>query len=161
MFEPNRCGRGRCFRASPIVQFAHFSVKEYLTSNRLAMAQAISVSRYHIPTEPAYKIIAQACLSTLLQLDEHIDKERLKNYPLAFCAALHWVDHARIGDVTSSILDHMEQLFNSDKPYFSAWIGCTISIKPGGHHLRRTSLNAHRYPKPHHFIIPPHLASTV
>jgi hypothetical protein len=66
--------------ASPIVQFARFSVKEYLTSNRLAMAQAMSVSRYHIPTEPAHKIIAQACLSTLLQLDEHIDKERLKNY---------------------------------------------------------------------------------
>jgi hypothetical protein len=41
--------------ASPIVQFGHFSVKEYLTSNRLAMAQAMSVSRYHIPAEPGHK----------------------------------------------------------------------------------------------------------
>ncbi len=81
------------------------------------------VSRwYHIPTEPAHKILAQACLSTLLQLDEHIDKERLENYPLAFYAAWHWVDHARTGDVTSSKLDHMEPLFDPDKPYFSAWI---------------------------------------
>ena len=62
--------------ASLIVQFAHFSVKEYLTSNRLAMAQTMSVSWYHVPTEPAHKILAQACLNTLLQLDENIDKER-------------------------------------------------------------------------------------
>jgi hypothetical protein len=46
--------------ASPIVQFSHFSVKEYLTSNRLAMAQAMSVSRYRIPAESAHKILAQA-----------------------------------------------------------------------------------------------------
>jgi hypothetical protein len=63
---------------SPIVQFAHFSVKEYLTSNRLAMAQARSVSRYHIPAETAHKILAQACLSTLLRLDEDIDKKRIQ-----------------------------------------------------------------------------------
>jgi ankyrin repeat protein len=110
---------------SPIVQFAHFSVKEYLTSNRLTMARA-SLSRYHIPAEPAYSpahlILAQACLSTLLELDEHINKERLENYPLVFYAAQHWVDHAQIGDISLSILDRMEQLFDADKPHFSAWI---------------------------------------
>ncbi len=107
---------------SPVVQFSHFSVKEFLTSNRLAIALSRSVSRYHIPPEPAHKILAQACLGTLLELDEHIDKNRLKNYPLAFYAAHHWFEHARFGDVSFSICDSMGQLFDPSKPHFSAWI---------------------------------------
>ncbi len=107
---------------SPVVQFSHFSVKEFLTSNRLAIALSRSVSRYHIPPEPAHKILAQACLGTLLELDEHIDKNRLKNYPLAFYAAHHWFEHARFGDVSFSICDSMGQLFDPGKPHFSAWI---------------------------------------
>jgi ankyrin repeat protein len=107
---------------SPVVQFSHFSVKEFLTSDRLATAQSRNVSRYHIPLEPAHKILAQACLGTLLDLDEHIDKNRLKNYPLAFYAAHHWFEHARFGDVSFSICDSMGQLFDPGKPHFSAWI---------------------------------------
>jgi ankyrin repeat protein len=107
---------------SRVVQFSHFSVKEFLTSNRLATSQDRNVSRYHIPPEPAHKIIAQACLSTLLELGDGIDKNGLKNYPLAFYAAQNWVDHARFGDVSSWIRDGMEQLFDPTKPHFSAWI---------------------------------------
>jgi hypothetical protein len=108
--------------ASLVVQFSHFSVKEYLTSDRLAIAQARSVSRYHAPSSAAHQILAQACLSTPLELDEDIDKEGLKNYPLAFYAARYWFDHARIGDVSLSIPERMKQLFDADKPHFSAWI---------------------------------------
>jgi len=108
--------------SSPVVQFSHFSVKEFLTSNRLAIALSRSVSRYHIPLEPAHKILAQACLGTLLELDGHIDKNRLKNYPLAFYAAHHWFEHARFGDVSSSICNSMGQLFDPGKPHFSSWI---------------------------------------
>lgn len=108
--------------ASLVVQFAHFSVKEYLTSDRLVMAQARSVLRYYAPTDTAHTILAQACLSTLLELDEHIDKERVKNYPLAFYAARHWFDHARIGDVSPWMRECMERLFDPDRPHFSAWI---------------------------------------
>ena len=107
---------------SPVVQFSHFSVEEFLTSDRLSMAQLRSVSRYHIPLEPAHKILAQACLVTLLQLDGHIDKNGLKNYPLAFYAAQHWFKHARFGDVLLSVGDGVGQLFDSGKPHFSAWI---------------------------------------
>ncbi|KAH9955224.1 hypothetical protein BC827DRAFT_1271858 [Russula dissimulans] len=83
---------------SPVVQFSHFSVKEFLTSDRLATAQTKNLSRYHIALEPAHRILVQACLGTLLELDEHIDMERLKKYPLAFYAAEHWSEHARFGD---------------------------------------------------------------
>ena len=54
---------------SQVVQFSHFSVKEYLTSPRLAHSNE-DLSRFHIHFEPAHTILAQACLGTLLRLDE-------------------------------------------------------------------------------------------
>ena len=90
-------GTGR-FRA---VQFSHFSVKEYLTSERLAASRQ-DVSRYHITSETAHTILAQACVSVLLQLDGHDDlDDRKKNAPLAVYAARYWVRHAQFEDVAS------------------------------------------------------------
>jgi hypothetical protein len=59
---------------SRVVQFSHFSVKEYLTSSRLAQSPHGDVSRFRIDLEPAHTIMAQACLATLLRLDEHAGK---------------------------------------------------------------------------------------
>ena len=50
---------------SQVVQFSHFSVKEYLTSDRLAKAEEC-LSYYHILLEPAHTILAHAILSVLL-----------------------------------------------------------------------------------------------
>ncbi|KAH8977684.1 ankyrin repeat-containing domain protein [Lactarius hatsudake] len=59
---------------SRVVQFSHFSVKEYLTSNRLATASG-DVSLYHIDPEPAHLILAQACLGVLLNSDYCVVEE--------------------------------------------------------------------------------------
>ena len=56
-----------------VVQFSHFSVKEYLTSNRLATASG-NVSRYYVVPEPAHLILAQACLGVLLNLDYRMER---------------------------------------------------------------------------------------
>jgi hypothetical protein len=106
---------------SRIVQFSHFSVKEFLTSTRTAESSG-DISCYHILLEPAHTILAQACLGVLLRLDEHIDKESIKNFPLAPYAAEHWVSHARFGNVLSRIKDGVECLFDAEKPHFSAWL---------------------------------------
>ena len=71
---------------SRIVQFSHFSVKEYLTSERLAESSQ-DVSRYHILLEPAHTVLAQACLGVLLRLDDRVDRDSIKNFPLARYAA--------------------------------------------------------------------------
>jgi ankyrin repeat protein len=107
---------------SRVVEFSHFSVKEFLISNRLSTSQGRTVSRYHISPEPAHIILAQACLGTLLHLGDGIDKNRLKEYPLALYAAEKWVDHARFENVSSCIRVGMDQLFDSSKPHFSTWI---------------------------------------
>ncbi|KAI0249040.1 hypothetical protein BJV78DRAFT_728169 [Lactifluus subvellereus] len=106
---------------SKIVQFSHFSVKEFLTSTRLTASNVVAVSRYHVPLEPAHTILAHACLAVLLQLDDKTDKKRLSGFPLAFYAAEHWVDHAKIENVVSEIENAMERLFDPKKQHLAAW----------------------------------------
>ena len=108
-------GTGR----SRVVQFSHFSVKEFLTSARLATSSQ-DVSRYHIDFGPAHAVLAQACLSIFLRLD-HLNKVSVEERsPLAAYAAEYWVRHAQCEDVMSRIKG-MEDLFDPDKPYFAAW----------------------------------------
>ncbi|KAH9060228.1 hypothetical protein EDB87DRAFT_1683746 [Lactarius vividus] len=105
---------------SRVVQFSHFSVKEYLTSPRLARSQGdIDISRFHVDLEPAHTILTQACLGTLLRLDEHADP---KAFPLVEYAARHWVDHARFEKVSTRVRDGMDDLFDTSRPYFAAWL---------------------------------------
>jgi hypothetical protein len=104
------------------VQFSHFSVKEFLTSDRLA-ASAVDVLRgHHIRLEPAHTIMAQACLSVLLRVDHHMDKETILSYPLAKYAGKCFVDHAKFGDVLSHIIDGLDDLLDPDKPHFNTWL---------------------------------------
>ena len=106
---------------SRVVQFSHFSVKEFLTADRLA-APIRDVSRYHIRLEAAHTILVQACLGVLLQLDDRIDRDDIEGFPLARYAAQYWARHARIGNVSSRIKDGMECLFDADKPHFATWL---------------------------------------
>ena len=104
-----------------IVQFSHYSVKEYLTSERLATAEDC-LSYYHIPPEPAHTTIAQACLCVLLQLDDKADRNTICRFPLALYAAQYWVDHAKFENVSAHIQKVMERLFDPSKQHFSAWV---------------------------------------
>ncbi len=106
---------------SRIVQFAHFSVKEFLTSDRLATANE-DLSRFHIVPHLAHATLAQASLGVLLQLDDRIDKDGIKNFPLADYAARHWFEHGRFENVSLTIRNATERLFDREKPHFSAWV---------------------------------------
>src|SRR6266404_4081831 len=108
-------------RNSRVVQFSHFSVKEFLTSDRLACSTE-ELSSFHIPIESSHTILAQACLGVLLRLDGRDDKDRVKNIPLARYAAEYWVGHALVGDMELQIKDSMDRLFDAEKPHFSAWV---------------------------------------
>ena len=107
---------------SRLVQFSHFSVKEFLTSNRLA-TPVRDISSFHILPEPAHTILAQACLAVLLNLDDSISKETVQSsFPLAQYAAEHWVDHAQFEKVSPRIEEGMRRLFDQSMPYFSGWL---------------------------------------
>ena len=104
---------------SPVIQFSHFSVKEYLTSKRTAEGR---VSRYYIPFEPAHLFVTQACLSLLLQLDKHVTKTSIEEFPLARYAGQYWADHAEFGDVSSHTEDLIKCLFNPENHHFANWV---------------------------------------
>ena len=106
---------------SRVVQFSHFSVKEFLTANRL-VDPIKDVSYYHIRLDAAHTVLAQACLGVLLQLDDSIDRDSIENFPLAFYAAQYWATHARVENVSSQIKDGMEHLFDAKKPHFATWL---------------------------------------
>ena len=106
---------------SRVVQFSHFSVKEFLTSARLATSSG-DVSHYHIDAESAHMILAQACMSALLRFDDRVEENDVKSgSPLSRYAAEHWVSHAKYENVRACLRKAIEYLFDLDKPYFLAW----------------------------------------
>jgi ankyrin repeat protein len=106
---------------SRLVHFSHFSVKEFLMSDRLSNSRE-DISRYHILPEAAHTTLAQVSLGILLRLDHRIDRRNVTKIPLARYAARYWVSHAQVGSVFSRIMDAMKTLFDSDKPHFAAWV---------------------------------------
>ena len=106
---------------SRVVQFSHFSVKEFLTANRLTEPIG-DVSHYHIQLEAAHTILAQACLCVLLRLDNRVDRDNIEGFPLVRYAAQYWATHARIENISSRIKYGMECLFDEDKPSFATWL---------------------------------------
>ena len=117
---------------SRLVQFSHFSVREFLTSTRLA-ASSKYFSCYHIDFEPAHTILAQACMGVLLQPGDCVEENSVgRSSFLAEYAARHWVTHAQFESVSLSLGKAMEYLFDLDKPYFVAWLKLhDIDIRPG------------------------------
>ncbi|KAI0263716.1 hypothetical protein BC834DRAFT_938253, partial [Gloeopeniophorella convolvens] len=109
--------------ASRIVQFAHMSVQEYLTSERLANLPDERISRYHVIPELAHTFLAQACLSTLL-FDSHNDSDGsdISSSPLSEYADRHWTSHARFDGVLPRIMTALEHLLDPERPNFTDWV---------------------------------------
>ncbi len=109
---------------SQVIQFSHFSVKEFLTSTRLAASSDVISRRYHITMAPAHALVAQACLGILVHLDENITRDNLANFPLVKYAAKHWVDHVRFENVSQHMEEGMKRLFDPRMPHYAIcfWI---------------------------------------
>lgn len=106
---------------SQILQFSHFSVKQFLTSTRLA--EDGNLSCYHIPLEPAHTILAEACLTVLCQ--DKVDDQRVGGgSPLSTYAAQHWFIHTRFGNVATQpqVQPLVKDLFDANKPHLRGWI---------------------------------------
>ena len=108
-------------RGSRVVQFSDLSVKEFLTSNRLASSTG-RLSLYHILPGPAHTILAQVCLGLLLHSEDSIDKKSVRGSPLADYAARYWIAHAQFEDVALRVENGMVSLFDPNRPHFTAWL---------------------------------------
>jgi ankyrin repeat protein len=124
----------------PVIQFSHFSVREFLTSTRLAEAGASDIypRHYHISMTTAHTLAAQVCLGILLHLEKGvITDDSLEKFPLAEYAAEHWVHHAQLGNESRNMQDGMKQLFDPRRPHLAVcvWI-CDPCLRPSERKLR-------------------------
>lgn len=71
------------------LQLAHFSVKEYLRSDRLENKMSP-----HFEEGLARQCMAEVCLVYLLDLSHDLTALKLQNWPLAQYAAKYWMGHA-------------------------------------------------------------------
>jgi hypothetical protein len=77
-----------------VLQLAHFSVKGYLTSNRVQHAFALEFQG-----RTASASIARVCLAYLLQFDRELPpKEARIEFPLAQYAAQSWMNKAAVAE---------------------------------------------------------------
>jgi ankyrin repeat protein len=108
---------------SKIAQFSHFSVKDFLTSERFKDSEFKGSSIYSLYTSlgDAHTVLTQVYLAVLLRLDQNSNNERHKTSPLVRYAARHWVDHAKLGNITPELKRLMERLFNPEEPHLVAW----------------------------------------
>jgi hypothetical protein len=100
---------------SEVIQFSHFSVKEFPTSPRFAEKRDTISDRYHISMTPAHTLVAQACLGTLLLLDIDATRHKLSKFPLAQYASEHWFEHARFEGVSQTVISER-------KPHLKTWL---------------------------------------
>lgn len=106
---------------SRLAQFAHYSVWDFLTSERILKFET-KIARYRLYEEPAHVTIAQMCLAVLLHLDERTDRFAVEEIPMIHYAAENWVYHARFGDVATEIKPALELLFNPKHPHLAGWV---------------------------------------
>jgi ankyrin repeat protein len=100
IYEPSSKTRSK----TTIVRLAHFSVKEYLISER---TQAGSASFYSIDEKIAHAVIAEMSLSCLLQFDRPLvsnSAEFSEKFPLAEYAARYWNEHVLVNDRSATRL---------------------------------------------------------
>ena len=115
---------------SAVIQFSHFSVKEFLTSTRFAEKRDAISQLYHVSMTAAHTLVTQACLGILLHLDKNITRDSLTHFPLAKYAALHWVRHARFEDVSRHAEEGIKRLFDPSKSHLAIWSWIT-QLDPG------------------------------
>ena len=107
-------------RGSRVVQFSHFSVKEFLTSDRLKSME--DVSHFHIADEPSHVILAQACLGVILSMDVCTSENSVKDFALLPYAEEYWYRHALVGEVELRIKDALDCFFNLEEPHLEAFL---------------------------------------
>jgi hypothetical protein len=122
-----------------VVQFSHFSVKEFLTSARLGEANDIILRRYHISETPAHTLAARACLGYLLHFDKDVTSGILQKLPFTEYSGEHWADHARLEDVSRNVKDGLKELFDPSKPHLAVCIWICDQGVPTWHPSERPS----------------------
>lgn len=108
----------------PFVRLAHFSVKEYLTSNRIGQGPA---AYFSVDEELSHLRLAETCLSCLLLYEDDPPigtKAFSTKFPIAKYAAEHWLSHFKKanGILKEHHYEYASKLFSGEHVVRN-WIG--------------------------------------
>jgi ankyrin repeat protein len=105
-----------------IVALAHYSVKEYLLSDRIWKGEA---AQYGMQDTICHEVIARGCLGYLFQFQQpELDSDNFPEiFKLATYSAEFWVSHAhKTGDRIKNISQVAIRLFSTENPAYLNWI---------------------------------------
>ena len=131
-----------------IIQIAHFSVQEYLESDRIRHQKAMI---FGLTSIVAHEEIAQICLIYLLEPNlssSVLNKNVLEEYPLAKFAAKYWHVHCETTANPASELNALILRLFQQKESFMTWIRLHNVDNPQDY-----------YDLPHYAVTPVYYAS--
>ncbi|PZD28104.1 multiple ankyrin repeat protein single kh domain protein, partial [Pyrenophora tritici-repentis] len=111
---------GRWKPAQQIISLAHYSVQEYLVSDRIRQGQA---KRYNMQEVECHNAIAKGSLKYLTQLQKPLSKEVLERSALARYSSEFWSSHLRkTGDEIEQVSRLAMSLMAMKEPAYFTWI---------------------------------------
>jgi hypothetical protein len=111
------------------MRLSHFSVKEYLTSDRVDERFRQSFCQVAAAT-----CIASVSITYLLHLEPRMSLKELKSrFPLSRYSAQHWMSFTRHAGAGSEILQNLAVRLLSDYEHYARWISIYDSDRPWEH----------------------------
>ncbi|KAJ5605614.1 hypothetical protein N7510_008395 [Penicillium lagena] len=106
-----------------VVRIAHFSIQEYLQSDRIRQQKA---ERFAIHSITANTEMTQICLVYLLDprlSDGVLDEKKVRDFPLAHFAAAHWYHYYRVSQEGKSKAESLIlRIFQNERNSFVNWV---------------------------------------
>ncbi|KAF1925827.1 HET-domain-containing protein [Didymella exigua CBS 183.55] len=103
-----------------IIALAHYSIQEYLVSDRIKQGQA---KQYSMQEAKCHSAILKSCLVYLLQLQQPLSEETLKASALARYAAEFWSSHLQnVGEEADEVTPVVMSFMSMDNPAYLTWI---------------------------------------
>jgi hypothetical protein len=112
----------RPFNSQRIVALAHYSVQEYLVSDRIRQGDA---SRYSLEAAVCHNAIMQDCLHYVLQFQQLGTRpsDIIDKFALAIYSATFWPNHViEIGDEIKHSCQLVLDLLSSVNPAYANWV---------------------------------------
>jgi hypothetical protein len=106
--------------AQRIISLSHYSVRDYLISDRIKQGQA---KQYSMQEAECHNKIAEGSLKYLMQLQQPLSKEVLEASALARYASEFWSSHLRkAGNETDGVSRVAISLMSMENPAYLTWI---------------------------------------
>lgn len=103
-----------------ILTLAHYSVQEYLVSDRIKQGPA---KQYHMQEDESHESIMRGCIGYLNQFQGPISTAQFDISALAMYSAEFWLSHFRkAGDEEENICRIALSIFSMDSPAYQSWL---------------------------------------